>query len=130
VVTSAGPKTVNLSGTGRVSGVVGFSGTLVSGSTLAFGTLPNGTVPSTVILTVSGNSVTFGNLTVNGGNGNRFSKSVEDDGDTCSGLTLAVGSTCQVIINFNANGNTARTGSLIVPHDGNASPQSLTLTGQ
>jgi hypothetical protein len=102
-------------------------GTL-AGGTLAFGS-QNGTVSSIVSLTIGGTaSVTFGTLVVSNtpGTGNRFSKGA----DTCSGTTRSPGATCTVAINFNATGNTLRTGTLTVPDNGVGNPQTLALTGQ
>jgi hypothetical protein len=97
-------------------------GTL-SGTTLNFGSV-NGTVSSTLTYTVTGGSVVFGNVSVQGGNGNRFSLA----GSTCQGTTVANGGTCTVTVNFNGAGNTLRTGALTVTVSG--SPTTLTLTGQ
>ena len=69
------------------TGTVSFSsaslGTL-SGSTLNFGSLSGATNPSTITLTVTGAAVQFGNVTVQGGNGARFS---EVNGGTCQNAT-------------------------------------------
>jgi len=80
-------------------------------------------VTSDVVLTVSGDPVTFGTLTVTGSND--FSKL----SDGCSGQTIAAGATCTVTIRFRKNGNNDEEGLLTVPHDGTGAPQQLTLIG-
>jgi hypothetical protein len=101
-------------------------GTL-SGSTLNFGDLSGALNPSTITLTVTGAAAQFGNVTVQGGNGARFS---EVNGGTCQNATVNAGSTCTVIVNFAAGGSLLRTGLLTVTHNGTGSPATLTLTGQ
>jgi hypothetical protein len=101
-------------------------GTL-SGGTLAFGSISGNNNQSTLTLMVTGGPVQFGNVTVQGGNGNRFS---EVNTGTCQGALVSAGGTCTVVINFNANGGTNRTGGLTVNHNGTGSPLTLVLTGQ
>jgi uncharacterized repeat protein (TIGR01451 family) len=110
----------------RVQGTVSFTaatppGTL-GGGALNFGN-PAGTVSSTLTLTVSSASVTFGTAAVSGSN--RFTKGA----DSCSGATVAAGGTCTITVNFNGAGTTTRNGTLSVPDDGAGSPQTLSLTG-
>jgi hypothetical protein len=95
----------------------------LAGNTLAFGNQP-GTVSSMVTLTVAGSgSVTFGSATVAG---NRFSKGA----DTCSGHTVAGGSTCTITVNFNGTGAFNRTGTVtVIDSTGAAIAPSLNLTG-
>jgi hypothetical protein len=119
-------------GADEVPGTVAFtSATLgnltptAGGGTLAFGNR-NGLVSSTVTLTVSGGaSVTFGTLAVTNTPPNTaFAKGA----DTCSGTTRAAGTTCTVVINFTGpSGNSARTGTLTVPHNAGGSPNPLVL---
>ncbi|MGA7178364.1 MAG: Ig-like domain-containing protein [Thiobacillaceae bacterium] len=105
------------------SGVATLNG---AGTTLSFGNR-NGSVSDTVTLTIGGTaSVTFGTATVTNGTGTAFSKGA----DSCSGNTFAVGATCTITVNFNGpTGNSARTGTLTVPHNGTGSPATLALTG-
>jgi hypothetical protein len=122
-----GAQGVYLSGTGVLPGVVEIASASfgnLGGGTLAFGNLSNGNYSSTVTLTVGEAApVTFGTLAVNGSN--RFTKTA----DNCSGATVSPGSNCTFTITFNANGNSARTGTVTFPHNGSG-PQSLALTGQ
>jgi hypothetical protein len=97
-------------------------GTL-SGTTLNFGSV-NGLEQSVLTYTANGGSVVFGNVSVQGGNGNRFSLV----GSTCQGATVTAGNSCTVTVRFNGIGNTLRTGALTVTVAG--SPTTLTLTGQ
>ncbi len=94
---------------------------------LNYGTLENGRFDSFVTITVTDYPVTFGNLSTTRG---RFSISPEDNGDSCSGMSLAVGDTCIVRIVFNARGNRWRTGRLIVPNDSIEDPIILRLRGR
>ncbi len=127
------PQMINLSGIGiRPPGTVSFTsasaGSLnADGTVLDFGNIENGNFESTVTITVTNYPVTFASSRVRGG---RFKKSGEDDGDTCSGKTLTMGSTCSVTIIFNANGNRLRRGRLIVRDNGLNNPQILLLRGR
>jgi hypothetical protein len=109
-------------GTGTASITSVSLGTL-SGTTLNFGSLSGTTNASVITYTATG-SVVFGNVTVQGGNGNRFS---EGAAGTCQNTTVTNGS-CTVVVNFDASGNLLRTGALTVTING--SPTTLTLTGQ
>jgi len=129
------PQTVALSGTGVPAELGAVTATSATdpgvidneGSRLNFGVLPNGNFDSLITFTINGSYVTFGNLMVTG---NRFSMSTEDGSDTCSGITFADGETCQVRIDFVANGrDTTRTGTLLMPNDGTGL-QTLDLTGE
>jgi hypothetical protein len=71
--------------------------------------------------------VTFGSAYITNTNGNGFS--VVNGGDHCSGLTIAAGATCTIIVNFNAGGGAVKNGTLSVPDSGSGSPQVLSLTG-
>ena len=111
---------------GTVSFTTASTGTL-SGGTLAFGALANGTYQSVITLSVTGAPVVFGNVTVQGGNGNRFT---EGNGGTCQNATVNAGNTCTVVINFNANGNVVRTGGLTMLNNGTGGTATLVLTGR
>jgi len=97
----------------------------LNGDTLDFGNQPGtGRALSDVTLTVSGDPVTFGTLTVTGSN------DFDKRRDQCSGRTIAAGSSCTVRIRFRRNGNNDEEGLLTVPHDGTGAPQQLALIGQ
>jgi len=100
-------------------------GTLdATAGTLSFGNLANGTYASDVTIAVTGDSaVTFGTLVMDGGNGARY----ELGNDSCSGQTIGPNFVCTVTINFNANGNVVRTGSLTIPHNATVTPTPLVL---
>jgi len=107
-------------GTASISSVS--LGTL-SGTTLNFGNV-SGTQVSTLTYRATGGSVVFGNVTVQGGNGDRFSGGA----GTCRNATIATNATCTVNVSFNGSGNSLRTGALTVTING--VPSTLTLTGQ
>jgi hypothetical protein len=119
-------------GTGTVSFLSASLGTLsgsTSGSTLNFGATGGSVNQSTITLQVTGGSVTFGAVTVQGGNGNRFSE-VTPATLPCEGATLNDGDLCHVTVNFDATGNTLRTGALTVDNNSSNGAATLTLTGQ
>jgi len=137
---SATPETVILSGTGVRQ--VAFTGQITTpnpqatltpsavGGTLDFGNRNQNQSPaSTLTITVSGNTpVTFGSLAVaTQAPYTNFTKG----GDTCSGATIAPGSTCTVaVIYAGTAGNNGRQGTLTVPHNGTGSPTLvLQITG-
>ena len=104
------------------------SATLASlnGGVLEFGAR-NGTVSSDITIAVTGSgNVTFGDLAVSGSN--RY----ELGNDTCSGATIGPNNVCTVTIDFIANGNTQRDGTLTVPHNAavTANPLLLQLSGR
>ena len=117
---------------GTGAGAVGFTaatlGTL-SGTTtrtLAFGNL-SGAQTSTVTVSVTGASVTFGTASVSNGTGTAFSKGTTD---TCSGQTIATGATCQIQVNFAAPaGTSSRTGTVLVPNNSGLGLNQLSVTG-
>jgi len=124
---------VALSGSGQApEGAVAFTsaslGTLnVAGEELDFGDLSGSRNFSTVTLTVSGDPVTFGAVTVSGA---RFSEPFA--GPTrCQNQTIAAGDTCTVIVRFRPrNGTVERVGSLTVNHNGTGGSDTLVLLGQ
>ena len=61
--------------------------------------------------------------------GTRFAKSAVAGSDTCTGTSVAVGATCQVVVTFNPNNNAFRLGLLTLTDNGVASPQSVVLSG-
>ncbi|HEY4446645.1 MAG TPA: Ig-like domain-containing protein [Steroidobacteraceae bacterium] len=130
-----GTQTVSLTGTATQRTVsftsvsLGNLSTLPGGQRqLAFGDL-SGTQTSTVTLTASNGPVLFGTASVSNDTGSFFTKGA----DTCSGATVAAGSTCTIIINFAApithNTNNPRIGTLSVPDNAAGTPQTLRLTG-
>jgi hypothetical protein len=109
--------------TASVAFTAASAGTLSSsGDTLALGSVAGAYNPITITLTVSGAPATIGNVVVAG---DRFS---ELGGGTCQGKVVPAGATCTVVVNFNGNGNTPRTGQVSVPYGG-AGPATLQLTG-
>jgi FtsP/CotA-like multicopper oxidase with cupredoxin domain len=108
-----------------------------SGTILDFGNINSTTVTDTVTLTVGGtSSVTFGTATVADGAGpGTFSKAGPPpaaNADTCSGATIAPGSTCTITVRLAmpGSGTTPSSGTLTVPYTGApGNPVTLALTG-
>jgi len=117
-----GADEVYVPGTVAISG--GTNGFLVVGNTLAFGNQPNGAnVSSTVTVSVSGNPVTFGVLSLSGSN------TFGIGANNCSNSTVAAGGSCQVTITFSGQGGGAKSATLSAPHNGAGSPSTLLVTG-
>jgi hypothetical protein len=99
---SGSPQTVTLAGTGIIPpGTVSFASSSpfplnASGTILDFGNLQNGDFETTVTLSASGFPESISNLALQGSG--RYSISTEDNGDLCSGITLAAGENCTIII--------------------------------
>jgi large repetitive protein len=103
------------------------AGASLTATNLNFGN-KNGLVSSTVTFTIGGTaSVAFGAASVTNGTPAAFSKGA----DTCSGTTRSVGSSCTIVVNFNAPGpgSNSRTGTLTVPHNGAGNPTTRNLAG-
>ena len=125
------PQTVALTGT-RAQGTVTFTSATPFAlvTTLGVPNLPfgnqSGPVSSAVLLTVTVAPVTFTAATVAG----IFNTAYTKGADTCSGATVAVGSTCTITVQFSApTDNSLRLGALTVTDNGTGSPQILFLSG-
>jgi hypothetical protein len=100
-------------------------GTL-GGGTLVFGNITGtGYQESTITLSVSDNPVTFESVVVTNSLRNGFSLRA----DSCSGSTVAVGSTCTVTVRLRYDGSLLKEGTLTVTDNASGSPRTLNLTG-
>ena len=120
---TAGRGSVTFSLGDHTNGVT-FTGGAGTG-TLAFGTQPVGsTASATLILTNTGTApfvFQIGDTVA----GLRFAKGT----DLCTGGTLAVNATCSIVVTFNPNSTTGRTGTLTVRDTAAGNPQTVSLTG-
>ena len=120
---TAGQGAVTFSLGTHTNGVT-FTGGVGNGA-LAFGTQTVGsTASATLVLTNTGTAPFVFQIgdTVGGA---RFAKGT----DLCTGGTLAVSATCSIVVTFNPNDTSARTGTLTVRDTAAASPQTVSLTG-
>jgi subtilisin family serine protease len=119
----ASPQTVTLNGTGVVP-VVGLSTTTL---TFANQTVNTSSAAQSVTVTNNGpGALTISSIAITGTNAGDFAQTT-----TCpiSPATLAVNASCSVNVTFMPAAAGARTASVTVTDNGNASPQSITLNG-
>lgn len=97
-------------------------------SSLTFGAQPIGTTAAAQSVTVAntGNAPLFINSAATRG-ANPLDFTEVSDG--CSGLTLAVGTSCSVSINFSPTATGTRSGTFILTDNAPASPQTVPITG-
>jgi sugar lactone lactonase YvrE len=120
---TAGTQSVGLTGTGVVP--PGFSPSV---PTISFGQQQKTVKSSAMSVTVTNNgnsALTISTVMVNGPNASDFAIS----GNSCSGATVAVNSTCQASVTFTPSATGAEAASLKFTDNVSSSPQSVGLTG-
>ncbi len=122
------PDTLNLSGTGVAVVLAPVLSWTPSTTTLDFGalTVGNSSTPQTLSLSNGGNAVAhLTAITVSGASSSDFALGT---GTCAAGSSLAVGSTCTVVLGFTPTAAGTRSATLTLASDGTA-PPSVSLTG-
>jgi hypothetical protein len=119
---SNSPQVLNLSGNGQASTVT------LSATKLSFTNQLLGTTSASKILTLTNagpSTLSFSSLALSGTNASDFAET-----NTCvSSSPLAVSATCTATITFTPHAIATRTATLAINDTGNASPQTVSLTG-